>query len=68
MYVLLTKLNMKHSDHKTPATPLAPPVLSVSGSMEVKILGMRQTNSEPNTTIAQRNFRSVGTLRRMKYL
>jgi hypothetical protein len=31
-------------------------------------LGMRQMNNETNTIMAQENFRSVGTLRSMKYL
>ena len=66
--VPLTKPIIKHSGHKTPAGPVAPPELSASGSIEVNILGIRQTNNDTNTTMAQRNFRSVGTLRRMKYL
>lgn len=66
--VPLTKPIIKHSGHKTPAAPVAPPELSASGSIEVNILGIRQTNNDTNTTIAQRNFRSDGTLRRMKYL
>ena len=64
----LTKPSIKHSGHKMPATPLAPPDFSASGSIEVNIFGMRQMNNEINTVKAQTNFRSVGTLRRMKYL
>ena len=64
----LTKASIKHSGHKMPATPLAPPDFSASGSIEVNIFGMRQMNNEINTVKAQTNFRSVGTLRRMKYL
>jgi hypothetical protein len=59
---------MKHNGHRNPATPLAPPNLSAAGSIEGNILGMRQMNNETNTIMAQENFRSVGTLRRMKYL
>ena len=66
--VPLTNPIIKHSGHKTPATPEAPPELSASGSIEVNILGMRQTNNDIKMTRAQRNFRSVGTLRRTKYL
>ena len=64
----LTKPSIKHSGHKMPATPLAPPDFPASGSIEVNIFGMRQMNNETNTVKAQMNFRSVGTLRRMKYL
>ena len=59
---------MKHNGHRMPATPLAPPESPASGSIEVNILGMRQMNNETNTIMAQENFRSVGTLRSMKYL
>lgn len=57
-----TEANIKHTGHRIPATPLAPPALSALGSIDVNILGMRHMNNETNIIIAHRNCRRVGTL------
>ena len=66
---VLTNPSIKHKGHRTPAAPLAPPRSFLpSGSSLGKIVGSRQTNSDTTTASAHRNFRMVGTLRRIRNL